>query len=190
MTPRRCLQPPAGAAAARAAAMAALVPVIETPRLRLRAPSAADFPVWAAIFAGPDSDYTGGRRSLEEAWEEFSVYVASWVLHGHGIWAVEPRDGGPTLGFVLAGLEWSDVEPELGWMFAPEARGQGYATEAAAAVLAAAPQAFGRLGLVSYIHPDNAASARLAGRLGAARDGTAEAALGDGTQVWRHGARP
>ena len=70
-------------------------------------------------------------------------------------------------GFVLLGREWDDPAPELGWMLAPEHRGQGYATEAARALrdhgLTLLPDLF------SYIRADNAASLRVAERLGATR---------------------
>ena len=187
MTAPRCLHPPRGKAAERAASLCALLPEIETPRLRLRAPLSRDFAAWAEIFAAPDSDYPGGRRSAEEAWQEFSVYVASWIFHGHGLWTVTLRNEDIVLGFVLAGLEWSDRAPELGYMLRPAARRRGYAFEAARAVLDHESAMFGDLGLVSYVHPENHASVHLAERLGANRDAAAEAELGDGTQVWRHG---
>ena len=38
--------------------------------------------------------------------------------------------------------------------------------------------------------PGHAASETVARRLGARRDSAAEAALGDGTRIWRHGALP
>lgn len=177
-----CLIPPTGAAAKAARARADQLPHIETERLRLRAPTLADFPLWSSLMQGPDAPRLGGPLSEEQAYEAFCVYVAGWLLHGHGLWAVEHQR--TLIGFVLIGLEWSDDAPELGWMLHDSARGQGFGTEAARAALAHG-RALG-LSMVSYIDPDNRASAALAARLGATRDAAAEAAHGDGTQVWSH----
>ena len=59
---------------------------------------------------------------------------------------------------------------EIGWVFAPEYQGQGYATEAARAVL---DLAFGKLGLhrmVATCDPRNAASYRVMEKLGMRRE--------------------
>ena len=60
---------------------------------------------------------------------------------------------------------------EIGWVFAPEVHGQGYATEAARAVL---DLAFGQLGLhrvVATCDPRNRASYRVMEKLGMRREG-------------------
>ncbi len=183
MTAKRCTQAPTGAAAKAAATHRASIPVLETARLRLRAPTLHDLPAWTEIFAAPPF-----KADAEEAWTEFSYYTASWMLHGHGLWAVELHDG-KLVGFTHVGLEWEDDEPELGWMFLSDHHGQGYATEAAQAARDFA------LGLiptfVSYIDPANDPSSAVAKRLGAERDAAAEAGIlateGEAIEVWRHG---
>ena len=185
MTAMRCTLPPSGAPAAEAARVAAALPRLETARCTLRAPTLADLPLWTALHQGPDAPMLGGPLDDEDAWLSFCGYVAGWLLHGHGLWSVERKGGGGLLGFVLVGLEWGDAEPELGWMLAEHARGRGYATEAAAAALAHARTLLP--GVVSYVAPGNAPSARIAGRLGARRDPAAEAMLDDDVEVWRHG---
>lgn len=186
MTPR-CTQPPLGPAAKAAARHRAVLPQLRTARLVLRAPELTDLPLWTAICTGPESASVGGPMTPQEAWEAFCVYVAGWTLHGHGLWAVARRDTGALAGFVMLGLEWEDLEPELGWMLAPEARGQGFGAEAAMAARDHALSLFGPGGCVSYVAADNPRSARLAAAIGGKRDGAAEARLTDGTQVWRHG---
>jgi RimJ/RimL family protein N-acetyltransferase len=166
----RCTHPPAGLPAERAEALRAQLPVIETERLSLRAATLADFPAWARLLVPDDEGFMGGPHTEEEAWEAFCVYVAGWLLHGHGLWTVTRKSDASALGFVLAGLEWGDAEPELGWMLLPEARGQGLATEAARAARDWALGAGGLDSLVSYVHPGNAASIALAQRLGASRN--------------------
>jgi RimJ/RimL family protein N-acetyltransferase len=170
-----------GPAADFAARLSAQLPLIETARLRLRAPSLADFDAWAEIFTGPAGPHLGGPFSRDEAFIEFAATCGLWLLRGHGVLTVEPKEGGATLGFVLIGFEPGDQEPELGYLFRAAAEGQGFATEAAAALR---DHAFGPLGmgrLLSYIDPENAGSIRVARRLGATR--TADF---DGAQVWVH----
>lgn len=173
--------PVPGPAADFAAALSAQLPVIETARLRLRAPLLTDFDAWAEIFCGPAGPHLGGPYTRDEAFAEFATTVGTWLLRGHGLWTVEPKAGGEVLGFALVGFEPGDQEPELGYLLRPAAEGQGYATEAA---LALRDHAFSRLGmqhLLSYIHPENAGSVRVVQRLGATR-----AADHDDAQVWVH----
>jgi RimJ/RimL family protein N-acetyltransferase len=166
----RCIQSPTGRPAARAQALRAQVPAIETARLTLRAATLADFPAWARLLVPDEEGFMGGPHSEEEAWEAFCVYVAGWMLHGYGLWAVTRKNDDASLGFVLVGLEWGDAEPELGWMFLPEARGEGLATEAARAARDWALGTGGLDTLVSYVHPGNSTSIALAERIGASRN--------------------
>ena len=186
---RRCLEQPVGATAAAAAKHRAVLPRYDTERLTLRPADLSDFPAWRSLFV-PDADgILGGPHSEEEAWEAFCVYVAGWLLHGHGAWAVELKETRETAGFVLLGLEWGDLEPELGWMLLPEYRGKGIAFEAASAARAHANALIGDGGFVSYVARENTPSNALAARLGAHRDTAAEARLSDArdTHIWRHG---
>ena len=65
MTGPRCTQAPHGAAANAAAIHRASVPVIETARLRLRAPSLDDLPDWTAVFR--EAFAHGARRAATRA---------------------------------------------------------------------------------------------------------------------------
>ena len=106
MTPEvfACEAPAKGAGAARAAAMAALVPQIETARLTLRAPRAEDFPLYAEILCSDRGRYMGGPFTRDEAWSDFTRIVAAWLLRGHGAWTVEVTEAGRIAGFVLLGF--------------------------------------------------------------------------------------
>ncbi|MCY1128051.1 GNAT family N-acetyltransferase [Frigidibacter sp. RF13] len=179
-------QPPNGRTADAAAAFAALVPVIETERLRLRAPGIGDFDAWAGIECGDRGVGIGGPMSRADSWLDFAQATATWLLRGHGLWSVESRNTGALLGFVLIGFEPGDQEPELGFLFTEAAEGQGYAFEAAKAARAHAFGALGFVTIVSYIAPDNDRSIRLAERLGAARDTAAEVDIGNECLVYRH----
>ena len=163
-------RPSTGPAAALAARLQALIPVIETERLRLRAPRIGDFDAYAGIACGPRGEGIGGPMSREDAWADFMQVTGTWLLRGHGGWTIEDRATGELLGFVLIGFEPGDREPELGFLLTRDAEGRGIATEAAAA---ARDHGFGPLGLssmVSYVHENNRRSIALAERLGGVRE--------------------
>jgi RimJ/RimL family protein N-acetyltransferase len=170
-----------GAAATFAATLSAGLPVIETARLRLRAPRLTDFDAWAEILTGPAAPHLGGPFDRDDAFTEFAATCGLWLLRGHGVWTVETKTGGEPLGFVLIGFEPGDQEPELGYLFRASAEGQGFATEAAAALRDYAFDVLGFKRLVSYIDPQNPRSTRVAERLGASRTEDF-----DGSQVWVH----
>jgi RimJ/RimL family protein N-acetyltransferase len=181
--------PVPGSLADRAAALRASVPVIRTTRLRLDAPDLTDFPVWADILCSPRSVHMDGPYSRDDAYTEFAAMLGTWMLHGHGVFAMRPRDGGTAIGFVCLGLEPGDHEPELGFFVTKATEGQGLVAEAALAVLDWA-QGQGIQSVVSYVDPANIRSVRLATRLGAKRDPVAEAAYDAtpeaGVAVFRH----
>jgi RimJ/RimL family protein N-acetyltransferase len=176
--------PPTGPAAALADRFAALVPVIATERLQLRAPGIGDFPIYARFLIDTDLE-AAPEDQREEAWLDFCQIVASWPLRGFGSWTAEDWDG-RAVGAVVLNHEFGDPEVELGWAVAMDAEGKGIAFEAARAVRS---HLFGALGfetLVSYIDPVNARSIAVAERLGAVRDPQAEAALNEEILVYRH----
>jgi RimJ/RimL family protein N-acetyltransferase len=174
--------PSTGAAAALAAGVAARIPELETPRMRLRAPRIEDFSAYAAIATTERGVHIGGPMSRKAAWLDFAQLVAGWTLRGHGVWSVERRADAELLGFVLIGFEPGDREPELGFLFVAEAEGRGYASEAAGAARYFARDALGWDTIVSYVAPENARSIRLAERLGAQR----EPQMVEGALVFRH----
>ena len=175
---------PTGPAAALADRFAALVPVIATERLRLRAPHIADFPIYARFLIDTDLD-AADDDMREEAWLDFCQIAASWPLRGFGSWTADDRRG-RTVGAVVLNHEFGDPEVELGWAVAEGAEGQGIATEATRAVRSHLFGAMGFATLVSYIDPVNTRSIAVAERLGAVRDAKAEAALNDEILVYRH----
>ena len=158
---RPCTKAPRGRAARAATEYRAHLPILTTARLTLRAPRIDDLDAFTRIYL--DSSARRGEGA-ERAWETFSRHVAGWLLHGHGLWSVDRREDCELLGFVRLGLEWKDAEPELGWMFLPEHRHEGYATEAAEAAQAHGFALLGTGRFVSYIavaiRPLHAATAR------------------------------
>jgi len=141
---------------------------IETARLRLRQFREADLDAYAAITADVEVMrwVGGGAFSRADAWRNIAYLLGHWRLRGYGLWAIEEKASGRLLG--RAGLYRPEGWPglEVGWLLARDAWGNGYATEAGRAALEVG---FGTLGadhIVSVIHVDNAASIRVALRLG------------------------
>lgn len=146
------------------------VPSVETGRLRLRAFCAGDLDAYAAMQANPEVMrylVTGRTSTPVEVWRTMATNLGQWALRGYGMWAVEEIDGGKFIGGVgiFQPLDWP--EPERAYSLDQPFRGQGFASEAAAA---ARDWLFGHFSLpriASFIRPDNHASKRVAQRLGA-----------------------
>lgn len=160
--------------------------VIETERLVLRAPVAGDWPQFNAMLA---SDRAGFIRTagydLAQTWRSFGHLIGHWVLRGFGMFVWQAK-GDPT-GLGMTGPWFPETWPEreIGWsVWNPQAEGKGMAFEAACAARAYAYRHLGWPTAVSYIHPDNLRSRRLAERLGAAPDRDATP-MGD-CLVYRH----
>lgn len=184
--------PPLGPAADFAARMQAMIPVLRTERLTLRALKIEDFPLVAEIATGPRGAGIGGPMSRDDAWYEFAQMNMTWLVRGHGYWAVTETASDTLLGFTGIGFEPGDRAPELGYFFAADAEGKGYAAEAVARVRDWGYRDADLATLESYIFTGNARSIALAERLGAVRTG--EMTYDDETlYVYRHlkpGAQP
>lgn len=174
--------------ASLAASLRALVPVIKTERLVLRAPEMADFAAYEVIMAADVHGYMGGPFNTEDAWLDFNQGIAGWSLRGQGMWTVTLTDE-TVVGFVCAMAGWGDQETELGYLFLAQHHGQGYASEASRAARDYAWDTQGETSMVSYIDPKNLASRNLAERLGATVDANAplpDEATPEDTIVLRH----
>ena len=150
-------------------------PRIETERLILRGFVAEDFGALYALHQHPDVHRFFGPEPMgrEELWRRTLSSVGGWVVNGIGGWMVERREDGAVIGTVaifdsLRGKGW-DGEAELGYIFAAPVHGQGFAGEASRAVLEWFDAERGG-DVYAMIDPENAASIRLAERLGFERE--------------------
>lgn len=163
------------------------VPVLETARLRLRAPALRDVEAYMAAHDDERAQWMGGNAGRDAAWRTFALIIGHWALRGFGLWAVTGKDSDDCLGTVGCWQPQGWPEREIGWFVFPAAEGRGIAREAA---LAARDHAYRTLGwdtAVSYVHPQNARSILLAERLGAVRDDDAPRPKPElGTLVFRH----
>jgi RimJ/RimL family protein N-acetyltransferase len=162
-----------------------IVPVLETERLRLREWREGDLPAFDIFCA----DFLSASSNLGEAWRRIALHMGHWALRGFGAWALEEKASGQWVGY--CGL-WSPhtwPEPEIMWGLAPAARGRGFATEAARRARDFAYEVLGWRTAVSYIAAENTASQRVAARLSAIFERTAEL-RGHPVGVYRHPAPP
>lgn len=147
---------------------------IETERLRLRSWSMDDLDAFASLYGEPEV-----VRFLYD--EPLSVDAAAVRLAQYrdhlpepDRWmnlVVERRDSSAFLGTV--GLnQRSDVhrQVELGYVFSPGSSGNGYATEAAAAMVSLAFEQVGAHRVFARLDARNGPSARLCERLGFRRE--------------------
>lgn len=107
-----------------------------------------------------------GVRTLAEAQTNLQQgALASYAEHGYGMWLVEDQQG-RAIG--LCGLIKRDflTDTDLGYAYLPEFFGQGYAYEAATAVLAYAAKHTALKTLVAIVSPANLASKALLLKLG------------------------
>jgi RimJ/RimL family protein N-acetyltransferase len=149
--------------------------VLETDRLILREFEATDDAFLLRLLNEPSwLRFIGDRgvRTLEDARRHVeTVHRASYARNGFGLCCVVPRDTGVPAG--MCGLVRRDTLPEVdvGFAFLPEAWGHGYASEAAAAVLAHARDRLGLRRVLAITSPDNHPSIRVLERIGMRREG-------------------
>ena len=142
---------------------------LETDRLLLRQFREDDLD--AMVRLGSDADVMrfigdGKVQMREDVWRGIATHLGHWVLRGYGNWAAVEKATDECIGRI--GLWNPEGWPglEVGWLLARSHWGRGLATEGGRAAL---DWAFGVLGaerVISVIHPDNAASIRVAERLG------------------------
>ena len=143
---------------------------LETERLRLRQFREADLDQYAAIVADPETmTFMGGPRDRARAWMDIAWCLGHWTLRGYGLWAAEEKASGALIGRIglLNPEGWPGLE--VGWLVARSHWGRGLATEGARASLAYAFEELGANHVISLIRPDNAASIRVAEKLGETR---------------------
>jgi len=153
-------------------------PRLETERLILRGFAAEDFEAYHATMSDPEVMRYLGAEPLgrEEATRRLCLFTGVWELQGRGMWAVELKSGGPTIGHVGMFDLRRDMQPsiegmpEMGWIFDRSAHGQGIAYEATRAALEWHDATYGIVEIPAIISLGNEASMRLAERLGFIRD--------------------
>lgn len=142
---------------------------LETDRLTLRMFRESDLDAYGEMCADPEvMRYIGDGQPLDRpmAWRKLAMVVGHWTLRSYGLWAAEERASGVLVGYV--GFWNPEGWPgfELGWTLRRSFWGRGYATEGARAALRHAFTQMQQPHVISLIQPENAASIRVAQRLG------------------------
>jgi RimJ/RimL family protein N-acetyltransferase len=156
---------------------------LTTERLSLRPPREDDLADLAGLYGDPEvMRYigSGGPWTPQRTALALKRWMSFWSDDGFGMFVVTRLDDGGLVGDVGL-LAWNPetwtpgsrarigatAVVEIGWTLTREAWGQGYATEAATAVRDWARDELGLERLISLIQPRNAASIRVAEKLGA-----------------------
>lgn len=112
------------------------IPTLETDRLILRAPRDSDFACyWDFYSDGKASEFYDGPKSKIDAWHQLARDLGHWQLRGHGLWMLESKQDGTSVG--VCGLVWPTGWPrsELTWWISSASRRQGFAKEASKEVI-------------------------------------------------------
>jgi RimJ/RimL family protein N-acetyltransferase len=150
------------------------IPVLETPRLILRANKFEDFDSMVAIWTDPivRRHFHGPALTREDLWSRFLRSFGMWAVMGYGAWAVEEKETASYIGTVGTFEVKRDIDPpledmpEAGWTLAPRVHGKGYATEAALAALAWTDAHLNYPPMFCIIAPENVPSIRVAEKCG------------------------
>jgi RimJ/RimL family protein N-acetyltransferase len=150
------------------------IPVIETPRLRLRGWRAEDFPASHHMWSNPEvvRHITGRPSKRGESWARVLRYTGHWALLGYSFWLIEELQGGAFVGEAgFANFE-RELEPslagipEIGWALNRQFHGRGYATEAVRAAVAWGDANLPVAKTACIIGPQNTASLGVARKCG------------------------
>jgi ribosomal-protein-alanine N-acetyltransferase len=126
-----------------AAETGATLDTLETPRLRLRPLALGDLDRLARIWTDPDVSRFLLSRPRDRGEVEARLHAMLEHARRWGMWGIELRATGDLIGrcgfypYTGDGAQAGGPEPELAFLLARERWGQGLATEAARAVLAA-----------------------------------------------------
>ena len=163
-------------------------PTLETERLVLRGWRPEDFAPYCAMLADAETARFVTRHGRpygpREVWAEMAFLAGHWQLRGYGMFVVEERATGAFLGRVgpLQPEGWPGFE--IAWGLTPEARGKGYAVEAARAAIRWSFETLGIEAVISLIDPRNEASRRVAERVGERLTGRQFAPFADPCDIW------
>jgi len=143
----------------------------QSPRLRFRLPELSDAAFYQSLMSDPDYIRFIADRGITNL-DAAHAYIDEKVLPGFeenegvGLWIVAEKDSDEPVG--LCGLVVRDglEMPDLGYAFHKNYRGNGYAQEAAKAVIAFARSELGLTQLCAITHPENVRSSALLMKIG------------------------
>jgi RimJ/RimL family protein N-acetyltransferase len=167
--------------------------LFDTARLQVRRLEDADLDALTAVYGDAQAmRWVGEGRPLDRARceEWLAVTRRNVSTRGYGMCAVVERASGTVIGFCGLVHPGGQAEAELKYALRREHWGRGYATEAAAALLAHGAAAHGLCRVVATAAPENLASHRVLLKAGMRRGERVRNDDGSFTQrfEWRAGA--
>lgn len=150
-------------------------PTLRTQRLLLRQWRDADLAPFAAMNADPRvMEHFPNRLSRDDSDAWVGRIQAALREHGFGLWAVEVTDSAPFIGYVGLSVPRfaAPFMPavEIGWRLGASYWGNGYAREAAHAVLAYGFTTIGLAEIISFTVPANRRSRAVMAAIGMTHD--------------------
>ncbi len=150
-------------------------PVLETPRLLLRALAPTD----AELLLRFNGDVEALRyiarepyESIDEAREKLASFLASFAEHHALWWAFELRTGDETIGYGgLFGIDSIANNAEIGYGLLRGFSGAGYASEAVLEIKRFGGEDMNLHRIYALVDPDNFASARVLIKAGFSKEG-------------------
>ena len=151
-------------------------PILTTPRLVLRPYRESDFDAAHCYAVLPEvSQFMDWGPNTAEDTRAFLIRCVEAARHPEEqgyLFAVTLRDGDRMIGGCnLSVTDQAQREAMMGYCLHPDVWGQGYTTEAAAALLGMGFEALGLHRVVSWCDPDNVGSWRVMEKLGLRREG-------------------
>jgi RimJ/RimL family protein N-acetyltransferase len=151
--------------------------IAETNRLILRTEAEGDIDRWLKVMNTPAvTRHLGGVVERHEIEARFARKAASIAKHGFGFWHVQTKADGLLIGHAgMATIDSKEAGPilnaaiQIGWGIADSHWRQGYAIEAALAVIELGFTRFGQEILYAQTSENNLASWRLMEKLGMKR---------------------
>jgi RimJ/RimL family protein N-acetyltransferase len=153
------------------------IPQLTTQRLLMRGFQEFDLDAYALMSADPEGmRYVGSGQILtrQDAWRSMATIIGHWHLHGYGMWAVVEHQSGEMIGRVGCWQPEGWPGFEIGWTIRRAWWNNGFATEAAQAAISFAFENLNQSRVISLIRPQNAASIRVAEKLGEQLQGSLE----------------
>lgn len=156
--------------------------LIETERLWIRPFEPED---WKAVLAYTSvpavMTYIPGGVQTEEDAKQF-------VIHNIGDhaqnYAVQLKNGGPLIGHLVFHKYFGEHTYEIGWVFSPHYRNQGYASEAAASMLKYGFEELRLHRIIATCQPENIPSYRVMEKIGMRREGFFKKCIPNGAHDW------
>jgi RimJ/RimL family protein N-acetyltransferase len=144
--------------------------VCETPRLIVRRLSADDAAFILKLLNEPSFLQNIGDRGVRTL-DDARAFIAngpmaSYDKHGFGLFRVEVKETGETIGICgLLKRDWLD-DVDVGFAFLPQFWSKGYAYESSVGVIDWGRRTMGVTRVLGITKPDNVGSMRVLGKLG------------------------